>query len=69
MCCPGCQAVATAIVNGGLDSYYKYRTEPAQQADGNEVLKAEYALYDREDLQQSFTHTLSSGLKETRPAD
>ena len=66
MCCPGCQAVATAIVNGGLDSYYKYRTEPAQQADGNEVLKAEYALYDREDLQQSFAHTLPTGQTEAR---
>ncbi len=66
MCCPGCQAVATAIVNGGLDSYYKYRTEPAQQADSNEILKAEYALYDREDLQQSFAHTLPSGQTEAR---
>ena len=27
MCCPGCQAVAEAIVAGGLESYYRHRSE------------------------------------------
>jgi len=26
-CCPGCQAVAQAIVAGGLQSYYQHRSE------------------------------------------
>ncbi|RYZ19346.1 MAG: hypothetical protein EOO10_24480, partial [Chitinophagaceae bacterium] len=26
MCCPGCQAVAMAIVDGGMESFYTYRT-------------------------------------------
>ena len=66
MCCPGCQAVATAIVAGGLDSYYRYRTEPAQQADISEIQRAEYLLYDRDDLQQAFTRTLSDNKREAR---
>lgn len=58
MCCPGCQAVARAIVSGGLGRYYDYRTEPAQQA---EPLQREaYALYDRADLQSRFVHDLPS---------
>ena len=27
MCCPGCQAVAEAIVAGGLEHYYSHRSE------------------------------------------
>lgn len=55
LCCPGCQAVAQAIVAGGLDSYYRHRSEtsanpetlPAQLAD-------ELQLYDRPDVQAPF---------------
>ncbi len=54
-CCPGCQAVAQTIVQGGLGSYYNHRSEasinpqtlPAQLAD-------EQALYDRPDVQAPF---------------
>ena len=54
-CCPGCKAVAQAIVEGGLESYYSHRSEastnpqtlPAQLAD-------EQALYDRPDVQAPF---------------
>ncbi|WP_296182837.1 heavy metal translocating P-type ATPase [Pseudomonas sp. UBA1879] len=54
-CCPGCQAVAQAIVAGGLESYYSHRSEastnprtlPTQLAD-------EQALYDRPDVQAPF---------------
>jgi Cu2+-exporting ATPase len=27
MCCLGCQSVAEAIVENGLEDYYKHRTE------------------------------------------
>ncbi|WP_181017537.1 heavy metal translocating P-type ATPase metal-binding domain-containing protein, partial [Pseudomonas syringae] len=55
LCCPGCQAVAQAIVAGGLESYYSHRSEtsinpeslPTQLAD-------ELALYDRPDVQAPF---------------
>ena len=29
LCCPGCQAVAEAIVKGGLESYYLHRSDTA----------------------------------------
>ena len=32
MCCPGCQAVAEAIVSSGLTDYYKHRTDQARSA-------------------------------------
>ncbi len=56
MCCPGCQAVATAIVAGGLANYYDYRTAPAQTTTSS-VLE-QYQLYDRQDLQQGFVQAL-----------
>ncbi|MBI1423589.1 MAG: cadmium-translocating P-type ATPase [Gammaproteobacteria bacterium] len=55
MCCPGCQAVAQAIVDNGLTDYYRYRTEQSPMARQlvPEVLK-NLELYDRDDIQQSF---------------
>ena len=55
MCCRGCEAVARAIVDGGLVDFYRYRTEKSPQATGlvPEQLD-EMALYDRDDLQKSF---------------
>jgi Cu2+-exporting ATPase len=55
MCCRGCQAVASAIVNGGLTDFYRYRTEKSPQA--QELVAGqlnELELYDRDDLQKSF---------------
>ncbi|PRY66786.1 P-type E1-E2 ATPase [Vreelandella songnenensis] len=31
VCCPGCEAVANAIVQGGLEHYYRQRTEPPEK--------------------------------------
>ena len=55
MCCPGCQAVAQAIVDNGLGDYYRYRTEQSPMARQlvPEALK-NLELYDRADIQQSF---------------
>ncbi|MBM7059441.1 cadmium-translocating P-type ATPase [Pseudomonas sp. UL073] len=56
-CCPGCQAVAEAIVAGGLDSYYKHRSEPSANPQTlPQQLSDELALYDRADVQQPFVH-------------
>ncbi|MCO6414137.1 MAG: cadmium-translocating P-type ATPase [Thiogranum sp.] len=55
MCCRGCQAVAKAIIDGGLGDFYRYRTEKSAQA--RELVPEqlnELELYDREDLQKSF---------------
>ncbi|TBU93517.1 heavy metal translocating P-type ATPase [Stutzerimonas kirkiae] len=54
-CCPGCQAVAQAIVAGGLQSYYQHRSDTAiNPRELPQVLGEEMALYDRPDVQQPF---------------
>ncbi len=55
MCCPGCQAVAQAIVAGGLTDYYRYRTNNATTA--SQILPdflQELEVYDQPNLQKSF---------------
>jgi len=55
MCCRGCQAVAQAIVDNGLQAYYSHRT--ALPATANELIPAELsklALYDHPEIQKSF---------------
>ena len=55
MCCPGCQAVAEAIVAGGLESYYQHRSEASANPQALPVqLVEELALYDRPDVQKPF---------------
>ncbi len=54
-CCPGCQAVAEAIVAGGLEHYYSHRSEASANPEALPVqLMDELALYDRADVQQPF---------------
>ncbi len=55
MCCRGCQAVAAAIVENGLEAYYSNRTEMPHS--GQEVLPQDIrklALYDHPEIQRSF---------------
>ena len=55
MCCPGCQAVAEAIVAGGLEGYYRHRSETASNPEAlPSALPDELALFDREDVQRPF---------------
>ncbi|MBS0044615.1 cadmium-translocating P-type ATPase [Shewanella sp. M16] len=58
MCCPGCQAVSQAIVDAGLLSYYKFRTEPGskQNALVPEAL-TQFSAYDLPEVQQDFVHS------------
>ncbi len=55
MCCAGCQAVAQAIVDNGLDDFYRHRTAPAPQARElvPEALKR-LDLYDSPAIQEGF---------------
>jgi Cu2+-exporting ATPase len=55
MCCPGCRAVAQAIVDGGLGDYYRHRTATsitAQNLIPEEL--AELNIYDQPEVQRSF---------------
>jgi len=66
MCCPGCQAVAQAIVDAGLQDYYQHRTDiPTGPADAMPAdLRDELALYDRPELQRSFVRADDANLRE-----
>ncbi|MFI0472392.1 heavy metal translocating P-type ATPase [Halomonas sp. HMF6819] len=65
LCCPGCEAVAHAIVEGGLESYYRYRTELSPRpADGR--AKAEtWSAFDHPELQAQFVHPRESDVSAT----
>jgi Cu2+-exporting ATPase len=57
MCCHGCEAVAQAIVNSGMESYYNFRTENAPKA--REVVPAfldQLKAYDNPAVQKRFVH-------------
>lgn len=55
MCCSGCQAVAEAIVAGGLEHYYKHRSESAANPqDLPQALPDELLLLDRPEVQAPF---------------
>ncbi|EPC02978.1 ATPase P [Litchfieldella anticariensis FP35 = DSM 16096] len=57
LCCPGCHAVAHAIVDGGLASYYRYRTELPERPDERRAAQAEtWAVFDDPGLQKAFVH-------------
>lgn len=51
MCCPGCQAVASSIVEGGLDSFYRYRTSLNEKSEQD---KEDFSAYDLPELQRGF---------------
>lgn len=58
MCCPGCLAVAEAIVAGGLESYYRHRTEiSANPRALPQILQEELELLDRPDVQARYIET------------
>lgn len=65
MCCPGCQAVAQAIVDNGLTNFYRYRTGAAPNPEQlvPEALKT-LDLYDRPELQRSFVRVDDENVRE-----
>lgn len=54
MCCPGCQAVAEAIVAGGLANFYQYREQQAARPDTSPT---DFTAYDLPELRQQFVQT------------
>ncbi|MBE9567796.1 MAG: heavy metal translocating P-type ATPase metal-binding domain-containing protein, partial [Proteobacteria bacterium] len=58
MCCYGCQAVAQAIINSGMDDFYKYRTQSPDKPE--EIVPAflqQLKAYDSAIIQQKFVNT------------
>ncbi len=61
MCCPGCQAVAQTIVDGGLDGFYRHRdasTTSDTRLAAESHLADELALYDSSAIQAEFVRQL-----------
>jgi len=62
-CCYGCQAVCKAIVDAGLDDYYRHRTDDAVSA--NQPVIPDFlervTLYDRPEIQKGFVNQQPDG--------
>lgn len=62
MCCPGCQAVAMAIVDGGLENFYQFRTA---NNDRPELLESQrWDIYDLTEVQTEFVIPFDDKLKQ-----
>ena len=67
VCCNGCEAVANAIVENGLTSFYSYRTKTSDKP--QELIPKELQVYDNDQLQKSFVRTTGATTEtETREA-
>ncbi len=64
MCCPGCQAVALSIVGGGLENFYRFRSEHAQRP--RDATKHQWHVYDLEEVQADFVTHLANGEREAQ---
>ena len=60
VCCPGCEAVAGAILGQGLGEYYRLRDAPADPAAAS-VVDEELKLYDDPRIQQGFVRSVPEG--------
>lgn len=65
MCCTGCQAVATAIVDNNLTDYYRFRTEIGDKPEDlvPEALR-QLQVYDTPELQKSFVRDTGANIRE-----
>lgn len=65
MCCTGCHAVATAIVDNNLTDYYRFRTKISDKPDDlvPEALR-QLQVYDSPDLQKSFVRETGATIRE-----
>ncbi len=62
MCCPGCQAVAQAIVDNGLADYYRSRDHlPESPRETLPAVLDQLALYDHAEFQKSFVQAPAEG--------
>ncbi len=66
MCCPGCSAVAEAIVAAGHAGFYRVRTAASSSArDLVPGLLRDAEIYDSEPLQRHFVRSLDDAKRET----
>ncbi|WP_299599621.1 heavy metal translocating P-type ATPase [uncultured Microbulbifer sp.] len=58
MCCPGCEAVAGAIVAGGLDNFYRFREQNSERPD-SDAPNDRWSAYDLPEVQGEFVREYS----------
>ena len=65
MCCAGCQAVAQAIVAGGLGDYYRHRDAmPESPREAIPQALQDLGLFDHPDVQKNFVRPVGEHEKE-----
>lgn len=64
MCCPGCQAVAMAIVDGGLESFYQFRTANNDRPELAGQASQRWDIYDLPEVQAEFVIPFDDKLKQ-----
>jgi Cu2+-exporting ATPase len=65
MCCPGCRAVAQAIVDSGNEGYYRHRTRQARNvAERVPEFLRELEVFDHPAAQKGFVGTRPDGSRE-----
>jgi len=65
MCCAGCQAVASAIVAGGLSDYYRHRDAmPESPREAMPQALQELGLFDHPDVQKNFVRPIGEHERE-----
>lgn len=70
MCCYGCQAVAQAIVNGGMADFYRYRTaSPARPDALVPAFLDQLKVYDKAIVQQHFVTQASAPQDNAEPRE
>ncbi len=60
MCCLGCQAVASAIVDGGLEKFYQYRSANSARSDDSK--DNDFSAYDLPEVQADLVFVDALGL-------
>ncbi|WP_078085290.1 heavy metal translocating P-type ATPase [Microbulbifer mangrovi] len=64
MCCPGCEAVAGAIVAGGLDNFYRFREQSSERPEGAPQ-QARWSAYDLPEVQGEFVRAFDDAKSST----
>jgi len=64
MCCPGCKAVAEAIVGAGHDHFYRVRDGHTPRAPARPGGSGDAAIFDRHEIQQRYVHVLDESTHE-----
>lgn len=65
MCCPGCQAVASAIVDGGLENFYRFRADRNTRPEVQEH-QERWKVFDLPDVQADFVIVTDEGLQQAQ---